>query len=278
MSPRIVERSADLFRSHQAVNDRQSNHYEMEEIEMTNEQLTAYFKDNIRRSRKIEINGGDIIITNKEEDTLKTIPIKRIAKVEFKAPSLKGLMPGYIRILYSSGKNSIISYDKMLGRHIEQINIQEDELIGFPEIHAYIAEYIVKHPSSEAKYLGGHPSIPTGNTDCFISTQEDGILVEKVPEYTELFRLPWEKIDSVTADIKSDWNGANLAAGWLLLGPIGSMLMGKRTQEEFGIVARGKDGNGSPVKVPIAFGSVKNMTKIKEFVNSRMMQNAGISI
>jgi hypothetical protein len=238
----------------------------------------AHFKDNIGRKRKIEIDHEDIIITNQRGDTLKTIPIKHIAKVKFKVPSLKGLMPGHIQILYSSGKNSIVSYDKMLGRYLEQINIQENELGGFPEIYEHIAKYVAEHPSSEAKYLGGHPSNPDGSTDCFISAQEDGILVEKVPEHTELFRLPWEKIDSVTTDIKSDWNGARLAAGWLLLGPIGSMLIGKRTQEEFGIVARGKDGNGSLVKVPIAFGSVKNITKLNEFVNNRMMQNAGINI
>jgi len=126
--------------------------------------------------------------------------------------------------------------------------------------------------------MGGHPSFPETSIDCFIAVQEDGFLVEKVPEYAELFKLPWEKIDSFTTDIKSDWSGINLATGWLLLGPIGSMLIGKSTKEQLGIVVKGKDGKGNPVKVPIAFDSVKNIAKIKEALDRHMIKAAGITI
>jgi hypothetical protein len=166
----------------------------------------------------------------------------------------------------------------MFGAKMEIINITKKEISGFPEIYSYLSERITQYPSSGAKYIGGHPNIADSFIDCFIIIQDDGIVIERIPEYSELFKLPWEKIDSITTDIKSDWKGTNLAAGWLLLGPIGSMLMGKSTQEQLGVVVKGKDGNGDPVKVPIAFDSVKNIVKIKAASDRYMIRTAGISI
>jgi hypothetical protein len=73
--------------------------------------LVAHVKTPIGNGT-IEVNDRDVILTTKKvlvdkKEKSKIIPIKYIAKVEFKRP---GITPGHLKIWYSSGKLMISSY------------------------------------------------------------------------------------------------------------------------------------------------------------------------
>jgi len=123
-----------------------------------------------------------------------------------------------------------------------------------------------------ATYQYGHPNVEEQNVGCFIVLYESGLIVRKgIIRSKELFRIPYEKIESVSTDIEKEWKGTRLAAGLIgggfLLGPVGAavgaLLVGKKKKEHLGLVVRGQDREGNVVQIPIIFAPVQRSPKIK---------------
>lgn len=93
----------------------------------------------------------------------------------------------------------------------------------------------------------------------------------------ELFRIPYEKIESVTTDIEKEWSGTRLFAGLVTLG-IGALLVGKKKTEQIGLVVKGQDKEGNELHIPIVFAPVKSSAKIKAALDTKIAQARGIQI
>ncbi|WP_456396462.1 hypothetical protein, partial [Thermococcus sp.] len=125
------------------------------------------------------------------------------------------------------------------------------------------------------------------NIPCFIELHENELIIKKRSSWNwktgmkkasgELFRIPYEKIESVTTDIEKEWSGARLVAGLVTLG-IGALLVGKKKTEQIGIIVRGQDKEGNLLQIPIVFSPVKSSAKIKAALDKKIAQARGIVI
>lgn len=129
-------------------------------------------------------------------------------------------------------------------------------------------------------YLYGHPQVERQRINCFLKLKENELVVIKQQLISggELFRLPYEKIESVSTDIEKEWKGTRLALGWVALGPLGSFLIGKKKREQLGIVVKGKDKEGNEVQIPIVFAPIKHSARIKGLLDQKIGQAREITI
>lgn len=129
-------------------------------------------------------------------------------------------------------------------------------------------------------YVTGHPNVEGRNISCFIVLFDNVLIVrtKRLIGQKELFRLPYEKIESVTTDIEKEWKGTRMAVGLIALGPIGALLFGKKKKEQLGLLVSGQDKDGNKVSIPIAFASVKRSSKIRDLIERKIGENKGLTI
>lgn len=125
-------------------------------------------------------------------------------------------------------------------------------------------------------YVSGYPGLED-NIPCFINLDDKEIVVTRKNRVL-LFKIPYEKVESVSVDIQKEWSGGRMALGLLVAGPLGLVLFGKKKQKFFGILVRGKDKEGNIVKIPIAFKKVGKDKLLKKEIEIRMTQERGITI
>ncbi len=129
-------------------------------------------------------------------------------------------------------------------------------------------------------YQYGHPNIGGRNIPCFLKLYDKELVVRRRQLFgeEELFRIPYEKIESVTTNIEKEWKGARLATGLVLLGPLGALLFGKKKTEQLGLVVRGQDKEGNVVQIPIVFTPARFSSKIKALVDQEIGRAKGVTI
>lgn len=130
----------------------------------------------------------------------------------------------------------------------------------------------------KVNYLGGHPELVKQNVFGTLSFEEYAVAFHSNTLSgfglgRKMFAIPYEKIISVTTNIEGDWSGMRLATGWLFLGPIGAMLFGKKKTAHIGILVQGKDSDGNPVDVPIAFSMAPGTFQTNEEVKTKILQH-----
>ncbi|AJC72671.1 hypothetical protein X802_02820 [Thermococcus guaymasensis DSM 11113] len=139
----------------------------------------------------------------------------------------------------------------------------------------------------EGTYVTGYPGVVEENVPCYIELYENEVVVKRRTSFSwrtgltmasgELFRIPYEKIDSVTTDIEREWSGKRLFAGFITLG-IGALLIGKKKTEQIGLIVKGRDKEGNELQIPIVFAPVKSSAKIKAALDKKISQARGIQI
>ena len=140
----------------------------------------------------------------------------------------------------------------------------------------------------EGTYVTGYPGIVEEKVPCYIELYEHEVIIVKrrtswnwktglKKASGELFRLSYEKIESVTTDIEKEWSGTRLFAGLITLG-IGALLVGKKKTEQIGLVVKGQDKEGNELRIPIIFAPVKSSAKIKAALDTKIAQARGIQI
>ena len=141
----------------------------------------------------------------------------------------------------------------------------------------------------EGTYLTGYPRIVEENVPCYIELYEDELVVKKRISWNpetglressekELFRISYEKIESVTNEIKKEWSKGEFFAGLMTFGIVGGLLLGKKKTEQIGLVVKGQDKEGNVLHIPIIFAPVKSSAKIKAALDTKIAQARGIQI
>lgn len=138
--------------------------------------------------------------------------------------------------------------------------------------HSYLATYQYGHPGVKPEPGASH------GISCFIivDDRESDLIVRRrsLLKDEELFRIPYEKIESVTTDINKDWSGSGRLPQDLSLR---GMIFGSKA-DCLGLTVRGKDKEGNVVPISILFTHVSMSTKVKARIDSKIGEERGITI
>lgn len=129
-----------------------------------------------------------------------------------------------------------------------------------------------------ATYQYGHPNVKEYRIPCFIKVEDKELIVKRRALVhlgnPELFKIPYEKILSVSTDIDKDWSGGKrLAKDPSLRGAI----FGARA-DCLGLTVKGQDKEGNAVQVPILFTHVQFSVKLKALIDRKIAEERGITI
>lgn len=128
------------------------------------------------------------------------------------------------------------------------------------------------------RYMYGYPNIKKNNTEVRLVLEDDGLVIYNILHNEFLFKIPYEKIENVSLDIKNEWDGWKMAEGLLIAGPIDMLLLGKKDENLFSIMVRGMDKNGNSVKIPVIFKDVQKPLLLKEELDLQINKEKGIKI
>ncbi len=128
------------------------------------------------------------------------------------------------------------------------------------------------------RYMYGYPNIKKNNTEVRLVLEDDGLVIYNILHNEFLFKIPYEKIENVSLDIKNEWDGWKMAEGLLIASPIDMLLLGKKDENLFSIMVRGMDKNGNSVKIPVIFKDVQKPLLLKEELDLQINKEKGIKI
>jgi hypothetical protein len=123
-------------------------------------------------------------------------------------------------------------------------------------------------------YIYGHPNVKGNNIGVWIVLYENELAVkQKMVEDNILFKLPYEKIESVNVLDSKKMDVSGFVPGVMRLFD-GRKIKGVVLE----IIALGKDKNNNIVKIPILFGDIRACLKLKTVLDNEIGKAQGITI